>query len=82
VLEQRVVLEHEAHAPVARMQGCHVLAEKIDIAPVRLLQPGDDAQEVVLPQPEGPSKATSSPVSMFSDTPFSAGTPRSTCRSN
>ena len=44
VLEQRVVLEHKAHAPVADVQVGGVLAMEADTSAVRLLQPGNDAQ--------------------------------------
>src|SRR5690606_7746870 len=45
VPEQRVMLEHETHAPVADVQVCSVPAMEADTATVRLFQPGDDAQQ-------------------------------------
>ena len=45
VVEQRVVLEHEAHAPRLRVGMGGIGAMKEHAATVGLLQPGDDAQK-------------------------------------
>src|SRR5690606_567642 len=45
MLEQRVVLEHKANAPVADVQVGGVLAMEADTSAVRLFQPGKDAQQ-------------------------------------
>ena len=45
VVEQRVVLEHEAHAPRLRVGMGGIGAMKEHTATVGLLQPGDDAQQ-------------------------------------
>ena len=45
VPEQRVVLEHETHLPVARIARDHVHAVEQHRAAIREIQPGDDAQQ-------------------------------------
>ena len=45
VAEQRIVLEHEPHLPVARMRIGRILAVKSHRARIRSLQPGDDPQQ-------------------------------------
>ena len=64
VPEQRVVLEHEAHAGArcTRRLG-DVLAVEADAAPRSgRSSPAMMRSSVVLPEPDGPSSATSSPV--------------------
>ena len=57
-------------ALLARLLGRHAVDE--DRAGGRLLQIGDDAQEVVLPQPDGPMKETNSPLRIVRSTSDSA----------
>src|SRR5690606_7405124 len=45
VPEQRVMLEHKSHAPVADVQVGSVLTMEANTAAVWLFQPGDDAQQ-------------------------------------
>ena len=44
-LEQRVMLEHEADAALARIDMQHALAFEADVAGIRPFETGDDAQE-------------------------------------
>jgi hypothetical protein len=48
VAEERVVLEHEADAAVARVAHRRVFPFEEDLPPVRALEAGDDAQEARL----------------------------------
>jgi hypothetical protein len=61
VAEQRVVLEHEADVALSHLAVGGVLAAEQHLPAVLELQPGDDAQQRGLAEPEGPSSATNSP---------------------
>ena len=71
--EERVVLEDEADAAVAHRNVGRVLVAEIDVAAIGDIRGRRPcAGCVVLPEPEGPSSATSSPLSMSSETPCTA----------
>ena len=55
------MLEHEADIAVAARSVPGIVAVEHDLAGGRDLEPGDDRSSVVLPEPDGPSSATSSP---------------------
>ena len=64
VPEQGVVLKHEADAPVAPRGARWTSSPSNSTAPASgISRPAISRSSVVLPQPEGPSSATSSPVS-------------------
>jgi hypothetical protein len=69
--EQRVMLEYKAHLAIAGMQTAHVGAVKADVPAGLMLKPGDNAQSVVLPEPDGPSSATICPEGISSEISFS-----------
>ena len=73
VLEQRVVLEHEAD--IALLHGLlrGVLVAEEDGAAVGRSSPAIRRSSVVLPEPDGPRSAISSPDLMSSETSCSAG---------
>ena len=61
VQEQGVVLEDHREVALARRQGGDVLVVQPDLAFAHRLQPGQQAQQGALPQPEGPTSTTNSP---------------------
>ena len=61
VREQRVGLEHHVDRPLVRRDAGHVHAVDEDAARGGLLEAGQHAQQVVLPQPEPPSRQKISP---------------------
>jgi hypothetical protein len=81
--EQRVVLEHEAHAAGPwRALPRDVFARNNHGAPlggVRDSSPAMIRSSVVFPEPEGPSSATSSPSPTFRDTRAARRSCRTSC---
>ena len=73
MLEQRVVLENEADPPLPHGELRRVDVAKIHGAAVGVFNPAMTRSSVVLPEPEGPSSATSSPGAMSSETSRKAG---------
>jgi hypothetical protein len=76
VREQRVVLEHHANAPLLGRRAVPALPttclDQADLAGGHRLQPGHGAQQVVLPQPDGPISTPMSPARRPNDTPSTA----------
>jgi hypothetical protein len=67
VAEERVALEDEADVALLDRQTQRILAAEGRSSPARM------RRSVVLPEPEGPRSATSSPDSISRETPWSAG---------
>ena len=61
VREEAVGLEDHAHVALVGRYPRDVAAADLDVPGGRVVQAGEDPSTVVLPQPEGPSRATSSP---------------------
>ena len=81
VAEQRVVLEHEADLALAHVHVGGVLAGEAGSLPASAVsRPAMMRSSVVLPQPEGPSSATSSPdVDVEADVVAARGSRRTAC---
>ncbi len=75
VREQRVGLEHQVDRPLVGRHVGHVDAVDEDPPDVGCSKPASIRSSVVLPQPEPPRIANSSPFRMSSDTPSTAVTP-------
>ena len=73
--EQRVALEHHADLAFLRAQGHDVLAIQEDLATVHRGKPGDTAQQGDLPQPDGPSRVTNSPLATSQLISLNTGVP-------
>ena len=72
--EQRIVLEHEADIAVPCTLSAEASSLPNQISPaVGISSPAISRSNVVLPEPDGPSSARSSPERISSDTPCSAG---------
>ena len=72
--KQRVGLEHHRDPRAAGGSAVTSRPPIIDAARRRPVEPRDDAQQVVLPQPDGPSSTQKLPGATSSDTPASACT--------
>ena len=72
VPEQRVMLEDEPDAPPLDGEIGGVLPRQLDLARVGPFQPGDIRRIVLLPDPDGPSRATSCPAGTSNETPSTA----------
>ncbi len=57
VAEERIVLEHEADAALARIDPEHALSFDPDVARIRPFEPGDDAQKRRLARARGPEQS-------------------------
>ena len=68
VPEQSIVLEHESDAPLLDRQSYGVLAVEPDRAAGRTPRPAMSRNSVVLPDPDGPRSASSSPGAMSRST--------------
>src|SRR5450830_1124597 len=72
VAKQCIVLKHKAHLALTHLLRCGIRAMKVDTAGISDSSPAIMRNKVVLPQPEGPSKATNSPLGTSKVTSFKA----------
>ena len=71
--EQRVALEHDAHAAPVRRQRLDRPAVEADVPAVGVSKPASSISVVVLPEPEGPSSVMNSPASTCRSRSSTAG---------
>jgi len=74
VAKKSVVLEYEAHLPIAGRDTRDVPAVQGDAAVIDLGEAGDGPQQRLLPLPLGPSSTRNSPGSILSETSLTTGT--------
>ena len=70
--EQRVALEHQAHVALVGRHLGEVVSVDDDSPWTRGVRPAIIRSDVVLPQPDGPRKATSSPFGTSRSRPSTA----------